>query len=337
MSGNSIGQNFVLTTFGESHGVAIGGAIGGAPAGIDLDIAAIQADLDRRKPGTSRHVTPRKESDSVQILSGIFEGKTTGTPIGFVIFNEDQRSQDYSAIAEKFRPGHADYSYWQKYGIRDYRGGGRSSARETASRVVGGAVAKAVLQHLCGTQIRAYVSQIGEHKLEFVDWAHVGSNPFNCPNTHQIEMLDRYLYDIRKDGDSIGAEITLVIEHVPLGLGEPVFDRLDADLAHALMSINAVKGVAVGDGFDGTRLFKQSCRRYLGRHLDRAKYRAARRLQTDQLHSRCRQNHRHSQSRHGSSNQRTTRPLRGAACLSDCGSDGGIGALRSFYPPTRTE
>lgn len=250
MSGNSIGQNFVLTTFGESHGVAIGGVIDGAPAGIDLDIAAIQADLDRRKPGTSRHVTPRKESDSVQILSGIFEGKTTGTPIGFVIFNEDQRSQDYSAIAEKFRPGHADYSYWQKYGIRDYRGGGRSSARETASRVVGGAVAKAVLQHLCGTQIRAYVSQIGEHKLEFVDWAHVGSNPFNCPNTHQIEMLDRYLYDIRKDGDSIGAEITLVIEHVPLGLGEPVFDRLDADLAHALMSINAVKGVAVGDGFD---------------------------------------------------------------------------------------
>lgn len=250
MSGNSIGQNFVVSTFGESHGLAIGGVIDGAPAGIALDIAAIQADLDRRKPGTSRHVTPRQESDAVKLLSGIFEGKTTGTPIGFIIENQDQRSQDYSAIAEKFRPGHADYSYWHKYGIRDYRGGGRSSARETASRVVGGAVAKAILQQLCGTQIRAYVSQIGEHKLEFVDWAHCAENPFNCPNSHQVELLDRYLYDIRKDGDSIGAEITLVIDNAPLGLGEPVFDRLDADLAHALMSINAVKAVAVGDGFD---------------------------------------------------------------------------------------
>lgn len=250
MSGNSIGQNFVLTTFGESHGSAIGGVIDGAPAGIALDIAAIQSDLDRRKPGTSRYVTPRKESDTVHLLSGIFEGKTTGTPIGFVIYNEDQRSQDYSAIAEKFRPGHADYTYWQKYGIRDYRGGGRSSARETASRVVGGAVAKMILQQLCGMQIRAYVSQIGEHRLAFVDWAHCAENPFNCPNTHQLELLERYLYDIRKDGDSIGAEITVVIENVPAGLGEPVFDRLDADLAHALMSINAVKGVAIGDGFD---------------------------------------------------------------------------------------
>lgn len=250
MSGNRIGQNFSVTTFGESHGRAIGGVIDGCPAGVELDIETIQADLDRRKPGTNRHVTPRKESDTVEILSGIFEGKTTGTPIGFVIYNEDQRSQDYSTIQHKFRPGHADFTYHHKYGIRDYRGGGRSSARETASRVVGGAVAKAVLQHVANTQVRAYVSQIGEHKLDFVDWQFVHHNPFNCPNENQIELLDRYLYDIRKDGDSIGAEITVVVDNTPIGLGEPVFDRLDADIAHALMSINAVKGVAIGDGFD---------------------------------------------------------------------------------------
>lgn len=250
MSGSSIGRNFILTTFGESHGRAIGGIIDGCPAGIALDTDAIQADLDRRKPGTSRHVTPRKESDTVEILSGTFAGKTTGTPIGFVIYNEDQRSKDYSAIEHKFRPGHADYTYYHKYGIRDHRGGGRSSARETASRVAGGAIAKAVLEQLCGTQVRAYVSQIGEHKLAFAGWEYVSQNPFNCPNDTQTALLDRYLYDIRKDGDSIGAEITLVIDNAPTGLGEPVFDRLDADLAHALMSINAVKGVAIGDGFD---------------------------------------------------------------------------------------
>lgn len=250
MSGNSIGKLFTLTTFGESHGIAIGGIIDGCPAGIELNIDAIQADLDRRKPGTSRHVTPRAESDTVQILSGIFEGKTTGTPIGFIIYNEDQRSKDYSAIEHKFRPGHADYTYWQKYGIRDHRGGGRSSARETAIRVAGGAIAKTVLAHFAGTQIRAYVSQIGEHKLDFKDWKHVSENPFNCPNNTQTDLLDRYLYNIRKDGDSIGAEITLVIDNLPVGLGEPVFDRLDADLAHAIMSINAVKAVAIGDGFD---------------------------------------------------------------------------------------
>lgn len=249
MSGNSIGLNFVLTTFGESHGVALGGVLDGCPAGVALDVERIQRDLDRRRPGSSRYVTPRRESDKVEILSGVFEGKTTGTPIGFVIYNEDQRSQDYSAIAEKFRPGHADFSYWHKYGIRDYRGGGRSSARETASRVVGGAIAKQVLFSFAKTKVRAYVSQIGEHVLDFESWQAVGENPFNCPNNKQVPMLERYLYEIRKSGDSVGAELTLVVDCPPIGLGEPVFDRLDADLAHALMGINAVKAVSVGDGF----------------------------------------------------------------------------------------
>ena len=249
MSGNSIGQNLILTTFGESHGTAIGGVLDGCPAGIPLDEAAIQAELDRRKPGTSRHVTPRQEDDRLQLLSGIFEGKTTGTPIGLLIMNEDQRSRDYGAIKDQYRPGHADYTYHAKYGIRDYRGGGRASARETAIRVAGGAIAKQILAHLTGTRIRSYVSQIGEHRLEFVDWQYVSANPFNCPNDQQTALLDRYLADIRRAGDSIGAEITVIAENVPAGLGEPVFDRLDADIAKALMSINAVKGVEIGDGF----------------------------------------------------------------------------------------
>ena len=249
MSGSSIGQNLILTTFGESHGTAIGGVLDGAPAGIPLDEAALQAELDRRKPGTSRHVTPRQEADRLQLLSGLFEGKTTGTPIGLLIYNEDQRSRDYGAIKDQYRPGHADYTYHAKYGIRDYRGGGRSSARETAIRVAGGAIAKQILAHLAGTRIRSYVSQIGEHRLEFVDWQYVSENPFNCPNDQQTALLDRYLADIRRAGDSIGAEITVIAENVPAGLGEPVFDRLDADIAKALMSINAVKGVEIGDGF----------------------------------------------------------------------------------------
>ena len=249
MSGNSIGQALVLTTFGESHGVAIGGILDGCPAGIALDVDAIQAELDRRKPGTSRHVTPRQESDTLQILSGLFDGKTTGTPIGLLIPNQDQRSQDYGSIREQFRPGHADYTYQHKYGLRDYRGGGRSSARETAIRVAGGAIAKQILAALCGTHIRSYLSQLGEHRLEFVDWQHVQENPFQCPNPQQVPLLDRYLADIRRAGDSIGAEITVIADNVPVGLGEPVFDRLDADIAKALMSINAVKGVEIGDGF----------------------------------------------------------------------------------------
>ncbi|MDO5089962.1 MAG: chorismate synthase [Cardiobacteriaceae bacterium] len=249
MSGNSIGKLLTLTTFGESHGTAIGGILDGCPPSIALDLDAIQHELDRRKPGTSRHVTPRKETDTVHILSGLFDGKTTGTPIGLLIHNEDQRSQDYGAIKDQFRPGHADYTYHHKYGIRDYRGGGRSSARETAIRVAGGAIAKQILAALAGTRIRACVSQIGEHPLEFVDWAHVAENAFQCPNDHQIPMLERYLGDIRRAGDSIGAAITVVAENVPVGLGEPVFDRLDADIAKAMMGINAVKGVEIGDGF----------------------------------------------------------------------------------------
>ena len=251
MSGNSIGQHLTLTTYGESHGPAIGGVLDGAPAGIPLDLDAIQRELDRRKPGTSRHVTPRQEDDRVQLLSGLFEGTTTGTPIGIHIANTNQRSQDYGAIKNQYRPGHADYTYQAKYGIRDYRGGGRASARETAVRVAGGAIAKQILAYFAGTTIRSYLSQIGEHRLEFRDWHHVQDNPFNCPNDHQTALLDRYLADIRRAGDSIGAEITVVAEGVPTGLGEPVFDRLDADIAKALMSINAVKGFDYGDGFDG--------------------------------------------------------------------------------------
>lgn len=250
MSGNSIGQNLILSTFGESHGVAIGGTLDGCPAGITVDTDTVQRELDRRKPGTSRHVTPRQESDQIQLLSGIFAGQTTGTPIGLLIHNSDQRSQDYDKIKDQYRPGHADYTYQHKYRIRDYRGGGRASARETAIRVAGGAIAKAILTQLAGVSIRSYVSQIGEHRLHFDDWAHVQQNPFQCPNAEQVPTLERYLYDIRKSGDSIGAAITLVADNVPVGLGEPVFDRLDADLAKALMSINAVKAVAIGDGFD---------------------------------------------------------------------------------------
>ena len=246
---NTFGQFFRLTTFGESHGIGVGGIIDGMPAGIDIDPDFIQHQLNRRRPGQSRLTTPRSEADQVELLSGIFEGKTTGTPIGLLIMNEDQRSRDYGAIKDQYRPGHADYTYHAKYGIRDYRGGGRASARETAIRVAGGAIAKQILVHLAGTRIRSYVSQIGEHRLDFADWKHVSENPFNCPNDHQTALLDRYLADIRRDGDSIGAEITVVAENVPAGLGEPVFDRLDADIAKALMSINAVKGVEIGDGF----------------------------------------------------------------------------------------
>ena len=252
MSGNSFGQNLVLTTFGESHGPAIGGILDGCPPDLALDLDFIQAELDRRRPGSSRFVTPRQEDDRVQILSGCFEGRSTGTPIGFLIANRDQRSQDYSAIQERFRPGHADSSYQAKYGIRDHRGGGRASARETAVRVVGGAIAKLLLQPL-GVRIYAYLSQLGEHRLELVDAQLARSNPFACPNEHQLPLLERYLGDIRRAGDSIGAEITVVAEGVPAGWGEPVFDRLDADIAKALMGINAVKAVAIGDGFDVVR------------------------------------------------------------------------------------
>ncbi|MDR3431321.1 MAG: chorismate synthase [Rouxiella aceris] len=249
MAGNSIGQFFRVTTFGESHGIALGCIIDGVPPGIPLTEADLQHDLDRRRPGTSRYTTQRREADEVKILSGVFEGVTTGTSIGLMIENTDQRSQDYSAIKDVFRPGHADYTYEQKYGVRDYRGGGRSSARETAMRVAAGAVAKKYLAQKFGIKVRGYLSQMGDIACELKDWDLVETNPFFCPDETRLEALDELMRELKKSGDSIGAKITVVAENVPTGLGEPVFDRLDADIAHALMSINAVKGVEIGDGF----------------------------------------------------------------------------------------
>lgn len=249
MAGNSIGQFFRVTTFGESHGLALGCIVDGVPPGIPLTEADIQHDLDRRRPGTSRYTTQRREPDQVKILSGVFEGVTTGTSIGLLIENTDQRSQDYGAIKDLFRPGHADYTYEQKYGQRDYRGGGRSSARETAMRVAAGAIAKKYLQMKHGVVVRGYLSQIGDIACELKDWSIVEENPFFCPDADKLEALDELMRGLKKEGDSIGAKVTVMAENVPPGLGEPVFDRLDADLAHALMSINAVKGVEIGDGF----------------------------------------------------------------------------------------
>ncbi|HEY8034387.1 MAG TPA: chorismate synthase [Methylobacter sp.] len=250
MSGNSIGKLFTVTSFGESHGPAIGCIVDGCPPGMALTEADLQEDLDRRKPGTSRHTTQRREADEVKILSGVFEGKTTGTPIGLLIENTDQRSKDYSKIADTFRPGHADYTYQHKYGTRDYRGGGRSSARETAMRVAAGGIAKKYLKEQAGIEIRGYLSQLGPIKIEKVDWTIIDNNPFFCPDADKVEQMEAYMDALRKEGESIGARIEVVATNVPPGLGEPIFDRLDADLAHALMSINAVKGVEIGDGFD---------------------------------------------------------------------------------------
>ena len=250
MSGNTIGKLFTVTTFGESHGAALGCIIDGCPPGLELSEADMQRDLDRRKPGTSRHTTQRREADEVRILSGVFEGKTTGTPIGLLIENTDQRSKDYSKIAEQFRPAHADYTYMHKYGFRDYRGGGRSSARETAMRVAAGAVARKFLEQRLGITIRGYLSQLGPIKVEKLNWDQVHQNPFFCPDPDKVAEMEAYMDALRKEGDSIGARINVVADGVPPGWGEPVFDRFDADLAHALMSINAVKGVEVGAGFD---------------------------------------------------------------------------------------
>lgn len=249
MSGNTLGTLFTLTSFGESHGPAIGGIVDGCPPGLALCEADIQGDLDRRKPGTSRHVTQRKESDTVEILSGVFEGKTTGAPIALLIRNQDQRSQDYGNIADTFRPGHADYTYWHKYGIRDYRGGGRSSARETAVRVAAGAIAKKWLKERYGVTIRGYMSQLGEISIPFETWDAVSENPFFAPNRSIVPELEAYLDRIRAERDSVGARISVVAQGVPVGWGEPVYDRLDAEIAYAMMSINAVKGVELGAGF----------------------------------------------------------------------------------------
>ena len=250
MSGNTIGKLFTVTTFGESHGLALGAIVDGCPPGLELSEADLQFDLDRRKPGTSRHTTQRREPDQVRILSGVFEGKTTGTPIGLIIENTDQRSKDYSKIAESFRPGHADYTYQHKYGFRDYRGGGRSSARETAMRVAAGAIAKKYLFEQHGIQVRGYLSQLGPIKIDQFDWNEIPNNPFFCPDVNKVAEMEKYMDALRKEGESIGAKIEVVANNVPPGLGEPIFDRLDAELAYALMSINAVKGVEVGDGFE---------------------------------------------------------------------------------------
>lgn len=249
MSGNTIGKLFTVTSFGESHGPAIGCIVDGCPPGLNLTEADLQEDLDRRKPGTSRHTTQRREADEVKILSGVFEGKTTGTPISLLIENTDQRSKDYSKIATTFRPGHADYTYQQKYGFRDYRGGGRSSARETAMRVAAGGIAKKYLKEQLGVEIHGYLSQLGPIKIDKVDWSVINNNPFFCPDADKVPEMEAYMDALRKEGESIGARIEVVATNVPPGLGEPIFDRLDADLAHALMSINAVKGVEIGDGF----------------------------------------------------------------------------------------
>ncbi len=249
MSGNTIGKLFTVTSFGESHGPAIGCIIDGCPPGMALCEADIQPDLERRRPGKTRHTTQRREPDEVQILSGVFEGKTTGTPIGLLIHNTDQRSKDYGEIARKFRPGHADYTYIQKYGIRDYRGGGRSSARETAMRVAAGAVAKKYLHERYGVVIRGYLSALGPNRPAGFSWEPVEHNPFFWPHAEQVAELEAYMDALRKSGDSVGAEVSVVAEGVPPGWGEPVFDRLDADIAHALMGINAAKGVEIGAGF----------------------------------------------------------------------------------------
>ncbi|MEO8037976.1 MAG: chorismate synthase [Betaproteobacteria bacterium] len=249
MSGNTLGRLFCVTSFGESHGPAIGCVVDGCPPGMALVAEDIQTELDRRKPGTSRFVTQRKESDTVEILSGVFEGRTTGTPIGLLIRNTDQRSQDYGTIKETFRPGHADYTYWQKYGIRDHRGGGRQSARETAVRVAAGAIAKKWLRERHGVEVRGYLSQLGPVVMPFRSWDGVNANPFFSADPAIVPKLEAFMDELRKSGDSVGAQVTAIAIGVPVGWGEPVDDKLDADIAYAMMSINAVKGVEVGAGF----------------------------------------------------------------------------------------
>ena len=249
MSGSSFGVLYCVTSFGESHGPAYGGVVDGCPPGLELSAADLQKELDRRKPGSSRHVTQRRESDTVEILSGVFEGRTTGTAIGFLVRNEDARSKDYSAIAEKFRPGHADYTYWQKYGIRDARGGGRASARETVIRVAAGAIAKKWLRSRYGVVIRGYLAQVGSIRVPFKAWDQVDANPFFAADAAAVPQLEKFMDELRSSGDSVGARVNVVAQGVPVGWGEPVYGRLDADIAAAMMSINAVKGVEIGAGF----------------------------------------------------------------------------------------
>lgn len=250
MSGNTFGKLFTITSFGESHGPALGCVVDGCPPGLELSELDMQRDLDRRKPGQSRFTTQRREDDAVKILSGVFEGKTTGTPIGLLIENTDQRPKDYSKIKDQFRPAHADYTYWKKYGIRDYRGGGRASARETAMRVAAGAIAKKYMLEEYGISIQGYLSQLGPITIESVDLGEIDQNPFFCPDASKVQEMEEFMASLTKEGNSIGARICVLASNVPAGLGEPIFDRLDADIAKALMSINAVKGVEIGVGFD---------------------------------------------------------------------------------------
>src|SRR5216117_696553 len=249
MSGNSFGTLYCVTSFGESHGPAYGGVVDGCPPGLALAADDLQKELDRRKPGSSRHVTQRRESDAVEILSGVYEGRTTGTAIGFIVRNEDSRSKDYAAIADKFRPGHADYTYWQKYGIRDARGGGRASARETLVRVAAGAIAKKWLRERYAVTVRGYLAQLGVQKISFKNWGAVDANPFFSPDPAVVPQLEKFMDQLRESGDSCGARVNVVAENVPVGWGEPVYGRLDADIAAAMMGINAVKGVEIGAGF----------------------------------------------------------------------------------------
>jgi chorismate synthase len=253
MSGNSFGTLFTVTTFGESHGPAMGCIVDGCPPGLALSETDIQRDLDRRRPGASKYTTQRREPDRVAILSGVFEGVTTGTPIGLIVHNEDQRSKDYSKIKDMFRPGHADYAYEQKYGIRDYRGGGRASARETAMRVAAGAIARKYLREQLGIKIRGYLAAMGDIEIERLDWDEIDRNPFFCPDAGKVPLMEQRIEQLRRDGDSVGARINVVAEGVTPGLGEPVFDRLDAEIGRAMLSINAVKGVEIGDGFESVR------------------------------------------------------------------------------------
>ncbi|WP_251876988.1 chorismate synthase [Achromobacter sp. Marseille-Q4954] len=250
MPGNTLGTLFTVTNFGESHGPAIGCVVDGCPPGLSLDASDIQLELDRRRPGTSRHVTQRQEADQVEILSGVYEGVTTGTPIGLLIRNTDARSKDYSNIADTFRPGHADYAYWRKFGVRDPRGGGRSSARLTAPTVAAGAIAKKWLAEQYGVKVRGYMSQLGPIAIPFVSWDDVPNNPFYAPNAAVVPELEAYMDQLRRDGDSVGARIEVVAENLSAGWGEPIYDRLDADIAHVMMGLNAVKGVSIGAGFD---------------------------------------------------------------------------------------
>jgi len=249
VSGNTIGKLFTVTTCGESHGPALGAIVDGCPPGLALNEDDLQPDLDRRRPGTSRHITQRREPDRVKIISGVFNGFTTGTPIGLIIENVDQRPRDYALLADRFRPGHADYTYQKKYGIRDYRGGGRSSARETSMRVAAGAIAKKWLRERHNISVRGYLAALGNIIIDRVDWEEINHNPFFCPDPKKVPLLEQFMDALRKSGDSIGARVTVVAQGVIPGWGEPIFDRLDADLAHALMGINAVKGVEIGAGF----------------------------------------------------------------------------------------